>query len=110
MASYFGYVRSYALNLKAPGGLGLLGYHGVINLELDFSSEGIGSAYCYFVPDGGVLGENQKRPDSLHFDVYFWMSSWMRFVDLLHTAPSVSFNFTEDGRAELQSGVRGFGE
>ena len=63
-------------------------YKKVIRLRGDF-----GVARFYFVPDNEPLGVNRKRTDRDAYDIYFPMTSWPHFVDLLRNEKPVYFYY-----------------
>ena len=70
----------------------------MIALDLGLS----GLAFLNFVPQDGTLGTNQKRPGKADtFDLWYWMSSWPHFVDMLHNEKPVFFIFNDVLKAAI---------
>jgi hypothetical protein len=104
MAIYQGPVTSYDLSIQSPN-VGT-NYKSVIHLRGTF-----GLGFLCFVPEGGSLGQNRKRPGQNAFDVYYWMSSWMHFVDALRNEKPLTFFYDDSNNtAVLQTGDEPVGE
>ena len=75
--------------------------------------EAVGMASLNFVPQGGTLGTNQKRPGTTTplFDIWYWMDSWPHFVDMLRNEKPVFFVFNDSLQAaSLKTGWEPTGE
>jgi hypothetical protein len=91
-------VQSYDLSIQSPNVP--TNYKSVIHLSGTF-----GLAFLAFVPDGGQLGTNGKRPSENAFDVFLPGSSWPNVVDALRHAKQVTFFFDDSGNTmEIQFG------
>lgn len=88
MAVYQGTVTTYDMSIESPNVS--TNYKSVIYLKGAF-----GVAFLCFVPEGGQLGTNQKRPGQNAFDIYYWMSSWAHFVDMLRYEKPVLFYYDD---------------
>ncbi len=88
MATYEAVVSSYKLHIYTPNES--TAHKSAIYLNGDF-----GMAFLCFVPEGGRLGTNRKRPGESVFDVFYWMSSWAPIVDLLRNERPVRFSYED---------------
>jgi hypothetical protein len=104
MALYQGPVTTYDLVIQTPNQP--TNYKNVIHLKGSF-----GLGFLYFVPEGGQLGTNKKRSGQNVFDIYFWMSTWMQFADLLRNEKPVQFFYDDSSNtASVQTGDEPIGE
>ncbi len=97
MALFQGLITLYDLSIQTPNIF--TNYKSTIAVHGSF-----GLAFLNFVPDGGELGVNGKRDNENVFDIYFFMSSWLPFVDMLHHEKEIIFFFEDEGQtAQLNS-------
>lgn len=106
---YTAQVTAYDLSVQTPNQP--TNYKNVIYLRLTLSSGSAGTAFLYFVPEGGTLGTNGKRSSGNYFDIYFWMGAWAQLVDLLRNEKPVTFFFDDGNRtAVVRTGDEPVGE
>ncbi|HEY6763457.1 MAG TPA: hypothetical protein VI386_01685 [Candidatus Sulfotelmatobacter sp.] len=107
MTVYQGEVKRYGLLISTPHSQGPT--KSFISLDM----EAVGTASLNFVPQGGTLGTNQKRPGTTTplFDIWYWMDSWPHFVDTLRNEKPVFFVFNDSLQAaSLKTGWEPTGE
>jgi hypothetical protein len=107
MTVYQGEVKRYGLLISTPHSQGPT--KSFISLDM----EAVGTASLNFVPQGGTLGTNQKRPGTTTplFDIWYWMDSWPHFVDMLRNEKPVFFVFNDSLQAaSLKTGWEPTGE
>ena len=98
MTQYSGVVQYYSLVIFTPNYA--TAYKSVINLE----GPDFGTARLWFVPEGGQLGQNKKYPNLNQFDIYYRMSSWPHFTELLRNHKPVRFLYDDsDNTAQIRS-------
>lgn len=104
MASYSGTIDTYDLAVQTPNVH--TNYKRVIHVKGSF---GIG--FLCFVPAGGSLGTNGKRPGGNYFDVYFWMEDYAPIADMLRNEKPVYFYYnTSYNTCTLKTGNEIVGE
>jgi len=89
MARYSGIIDSYDLSVQSPNIR--VNYNHLIVVQGNF-----GKGFLCFVPVGGKLGQNRKRPDEDVFDVYFWEKDFAQIANMLRTEAPVNFLFDTD--------------
>jgi hypothetical protein len=94
MPYYDGTIYRYVLRVWTPNVP--LTYQREIHVKGDF-----GTAFLVFVPEGGQLGTNGKRPDKDIFDLYFWDSAWAPMVDILRNEKPCYFSFSSERNTGL---------
>jgi hypothetical protein len=92
MTIYEGEVKSYTLIINTPDPPSPATKSWI---ALDMQAAGL--AFLNFVPQGGTLQTNQKRPGTTTpvFDIWYWMDSWAHIVDMLRNEKPVFFVFNE---------------
>ena len=103
MATYFGQIDNYFVNLLAPKP-----YAGkrMMNLSGDF-----GKAILWFMPEGTDLPDSRKRPNQNVFDVYYRLADWAPLLDVLRNESPVYFNFRDTSNtAQIYTGKEPVGE
>ncbi|MGC2827796.1 MAG: hypothetical protein WA322_26795 [Pseudolabrys sp.] len=104
MAFYQGEIESYTLSISDPSRQ--TNWKSWIALKGPF-----GTAFLYFVPQGGDRRPNQKRAGANAFDIDYWMYSWPYFVDLLRNEKPVYFLYDDSSnRAEIATNWEPVGE
>lgn len=103
MASHFGQIDAYFMNVLSPkvyGGKRLINLNG-----------GFGKAILWFMPQGGILPDNKKRPNQNVFDVYYHVEDWAVVVDMLRNETPVYFNYQDTNNAvQIYTGQEPVGE
>jgi hypothetical protein len=94
MAIYSSVVNTYDLSIQTPNVP--TNYKNVIHLKGTF-----GLAFLYFVPDGVALGTNKKRAGQNVFDVYYSMTTWSQYVDLLRHEKPVYFYYDDSNNTAV---------
>ena len=103
MATYFGQVDTYFVNLLSPK---VYGGKRMMNLNGSF-----GKAILWFMPQGSSLPDNRKRPNSSVFDVYYHIDDWDAVIDVLRNETPVYFNYRDTSNAaQLYTGKEPVGE
>ena len=97
-------VQSYTLSISDPSRQ--TNWKSWIALKGPF-----GTAFLYFVPEGGDRRPNKKRAGANAFDVDYWMHSWPHFVDMLRNEKPVYFLYDDSSnRAEIATNWEPVGE
>lgn len=94
MATYSSAVDTYVLKINTPNVH--TSYKNVIYLKGDF-----GLAFLYFVPESETLGTNRKRSGRNVFDVFYRMSTWSQYVDLLRNEKPVYFYYYDSNNTAV---------
>lgn len=103
MATYFGKIDTYFVNVLSPKNYG---GKRMMNLNGSF-----GKAILWFLPEGSSLPNNRKRTNQNVFDVYYILDAWGAILDVLRNESPVYFNYTDTSNAaQIYTGSEPVGE
>ena len=103
MATYFGSIDNYTVNVLSPKA-----YNGrrLMNLKGNF-----GTALLWFYPEGTPLPDNSKRAGQDIFNIYYDSSYWQPLLDVLRNESPVYFNYSDTSNAaQIYTGNEPVGE
>lgn len=103
MTTHFGKIDIYFTNILSPK---VYAGKRVMNLTGAF-----GKAVLWFLPEGGALPDNRKRPGQDVFDVYYYIADWEAVLDILRNETPVYFNYQDTSNAaQIYTGNEPVGE
>ena len=91
MATYFGTIDSYFVNILSPRP-----FNGKRLISISGS---FGAATLWFLPEDSSLPDNRKRPNQDIFEVYYHMDSWTALIDILRNESPLYFHFNDTSNA-----------
>lgn len=103
MATYFGQIDTYTVNILSP-----IAYNGRRVMDLIGS---FGKTVLWFYPDDTTSPDNQKRSGQEIFDIYYNVRDWQAIIDVLRHESPVYFNYSDShNAAQMYTGREPVGE